>query len=192
MSVDLTGRDGRVDCRVGAIEGAQATLVPVGELGQYARAKLETDCLCYLVFEDRGAPVGLRGTARATGDGSQLFFTVVDGVQLSQRRNAARVPIRAWARVTPIAGDGTATEPVETVTVNLSLGGALIAARPGMGDGPDWRFEVRSSAESPVLAARATLVRRTPTGLAVALSEMSESDRLRLATVLLAWRGPAR
>ncbi len=190
VSVDLAGRDGRVDCRVGAIAGGQATLVPVGELSQYARGKLQADCPCYLVFEDRVAPVGLRGTARATGDGSQLFFAVGDGVQLSQRRGSARVPVRSWARVTPIAANGSATDPVETTTVNLSLAGALVEIRPGIGDGPDWRFEVRPSADSPILAGRATLVRRTPTCIGVALGEMTESDRLRLATFLLAWRRP--
>ena len=190
MSVDVTGPEGRVDCRVGAVAGGRATLVPVHELAQYARAKLETECLCYLVFEDRGAPVGLRGAARVAGDGSQMSFAVVDGVQLSQRRSAARVPIKAPAIVTAIAADGSLADPVDTVTANLSLGGALIAVRPGMGDGPDWRFELRPSEASPAIAGRATLVRRAAACIGVAFSEMSESDRLALATVLLAWRGP--
>ncbi len=192
VSVDVSGPEGRVDCRVGAISGAEATLVPVAELSEYARAKLETECPCYLVFENRVGPVGLRGVARMIGSGAQMSFAVVDGVQLSQRRGTARVPIRAPASFTPIAADGTLGEPVDTVTANLSLGGALIAARQGIGDGPEWRFELRPSGQPPGLVGRGTLVRRDAAWIGVALSEMSESDRLKLATLLLSWRDAAR
>ncbi len=192
VSLDVGGPEGRVDCRVGAITREQATLVPVGRLAEYTQAKLETECPCYLVFDDGGIPVGLRGAARAAGSGSQMFFSVVDGVQLTQRRSAARVPIRAPTTLTPVAAAGRSIDPVETVTVNLSLGGALIEVRPGMDDGPDWRFEVRPTEVPQGIAGLASLVRRTRTSVGVAFSEISESDRLRLATVLLSWRDPAR
>jgi PilZ domain len=72
---------------------------------------------------------------------------------------------------------------VETLTADLSLGGALLERRQALGDGREWLIELFPSGPSPIRC-HAVLARETPTQLGVAFLDMSDSDRIRLAGIL--------
>jgi hypothetical protein len=73
--------------------------------------------------------------------------------------------------------------PVETVTVDLSLGGALFEYRPGIGDGP-WQIELHLPGEAEPVRCLAVLVRRAGGHLGVAFGEVTDADLLRLDAVI--------
>lgn len=56
-------------------------------------------------------------------------------VQIAERRTAVRVPIELPVQESP-TGDGSTADTIETVTVDLSTGGALLKRCSGLGDGP--------------------------------------------------------
>lgn len=177
-----------IDCRVHAIHGPVATLAPVGELGSELRERLTTGSLCFLTFTHGHAPVALRGATLAVAGSNLLEFVVVDGIQVAERRSAERTPFIAALRAAPIGVDGEVGEYVSTVTSNLSMGGALILKRPGLGDGSRWKLELFLPGDSEHVHCEAVLARETPTHLGVRLTGVVEADHLRIAAVLAAQR----
>jgi methyl-accepting chemotaxis protein/sensor domain CHASE-containing protein len=99
-------------------------------------------------------------------------------VQIAERRGAARVDVQTPVRAVLI-GPGGAAVPIETETVNLSVSGALLRERPGLGDGP-WQLQLFLPGEAEPVCCPATLARRTPEGFGVAFGRLSDADLLRL------------
>jgi hypothetical protein len=77
-----------------------------------------------------------------------------------------------------LAADGPA-HPVETATIDLSLGGALLEHRPGIGDGP-WQIELFLPGEPDPLRCLAVLARHAGGHLGVAFGEVGDADLLRV------------
>jgi methyl-accepting chemotaxis protein len=98
-------------------------------------------------------------------------------VQLSERRSAARLDLET--RVLATLQDGSAREPVETVTVDLSAGGALLQGRPELGLGP-WSLQILLPGYPEPVQCTATLVRELPGKLAVTFTEIAAMDLLAL------------
>ncbi len=202
VKVDLDGDDGRIDCRVGSVLGPAATLIPVNVVRQEVRELLEAGSPAYLSFTDRGSLVALRGVASsASASGSEVYFVVTDGVQVPQRRAAERVPLITHTRLSSLDGEGNIEgQTTDTVTANLSSSGALIASRPGIGDGPRFSIEFFFGRERTAVRCQASLARRTPTHVGVAFTHMEDADRVRLSEILAdyerrrqaALNGPAR
>jgi hypothetical protein len=173
-----------IECRVQSIQGPVATLAPTTEIAAPVQSRLASGCLCFLTFEHNRAPVALRGVALAVADSGVVEFVVVDGIQVAERRSAERTPLVTAVRAALVGSDGAAGEAIGTVTSNLSMGGALLLKRPGLGSGPRWKIELFLPGDPEHVHCEAELARETPTHLGVRLVNMQEADQLRLAGVL--------
>ena len=112
-----------------------------------------------------------------------LIFQVIDGVQLQERRQFARVPLIVAVKAS--SPDGSILGV--TVTSDLSLGGAKLARRPALGEGP-WRLQLTLRGDRDPVDCEAHLIRSTATHMSVRFSQMTESDRERLAAAIAAWK----
>ena len=188
VRVDLDAKvDWEVDsihCRVLSIQGPVATVIPDGELADAVQTRLTAGSLCFLTFEHGRAPVALRGVALKADDRDELEFVVVDGIQVAERRSAERTPLVTAVKATPVAPDGNVGVPVATVTSNLSMGGALLLKRPGLGEVSKWRVELFLPGDPEHVHCEAVLARETPTHLGVRLLNVQEADQVRIAGVL--------
>jgi methyl-accepting chemotaxis protein len=99
-------------------------------------------------------------------------------VEIAERRANTRVDLRARVRALLLAADGAA-RPVETATLDLSLGGALLENRPGIGEGP-WQIELFLPGDELPVRCLAVLVRKAGGHLGVAFGEVGDADLLRL------------
>lgn len=164
------------------VAGPVARLRSLRELAKDVKARLRVGSLGYLVFEHGGAPVGLRGVATADQKPRAVDFVVVDGVQVAERRGAERVPLIARTRLfDPV---GAASEAIETVTANVSLGGAMLTLRPGVPVNGDLQLELFVGAGADPIRCCASVVRRTPTHVGVRFVDLADADQIRLATVI--------
>jgi hypothetical protein len=166
-----------LECRVQSVQGPVATVIPERELPEEVQTRLASGSLCFLTFEHGRAPVALRGVALKDAEREELEFVVVDGIQVAERRSTA-------VRATPVMADGTAGQTVATVTSNLSMGGALLLKRPGLGEFSKWQLEVFLPGVSEHVHCDAVLARETPTHLGVRLMNVQEADQLRIAGIL--------
>jgi hypothetical protein len=185
VSIELDAEfEGEVDtlvCHVGSVHGPVATLAPANEIADRIRERLTPGSLGFMVFRHHGTPVGLRGVVRADPtDDQRVEFVVIDGIQVAERRTAERVAMITPVRAICDGGD----EVVHTVTANLSLGGALLTRRPGLGEGPQWRLGVSIPGDPSPIRCEATMARITPTHIGVRFEGMSEADSIRLAGAL--------
>ena len=173
-----------IECRVQSIHGPVATLAPVDEIPSQVQERLASGALCFLTFTHGRAPVALRGVALVVADSDDLEFVVVDGIQVAERRSAERTPLVTALRAAPMDADGTAGDEVATVTSNLSMGGALLLRRPGLGEGPRWQIELFLPGDSNHVHCEAVLARATPSHFGVRFVNMQEADQLRIAGLL--------
>jgi hypothetical protein len=188
VRVDLDAKvDWEVDsiqCRVQSIQGPVATLFPEGDIADTVQTRLTSGSLCFLTFEHGRAPVALRGVALKAADRDELEFVVVDGIQVAERRSAERTPLVTAVKAAPVEPGGNVGEPVATVTSNLSMGGALLLKRPGLGEVSKWHVELFLPGDPEHVHCEAVLARETPTHLGVRLVNVQEADQLRIAGVL--------
>jgi PilZ domain len=173
-----------IECRVQSIQGPVATLSPEGDIADSVQTRLTSGSLCFLTFEHGRAPVALRGVALKAADRDELEFVVVDGIQVAERRSAERTPLVTAVKAAPVEPDGNVGDPVATVTSNLSMGGALLLKRPGLGEVSKWRVELFLPGDPEHVHCEAVLARETPTHLGVRLVNVQEADQLRIAGVL--------
>ena len=110
---------------------------------------------------------------------------MVDGVQLAERRAAARTALVIPARLADLSrGAAEAVDWVETGTADVSLGGALLVREPALSCGPEWLIELVFPDAQASISCRAALARETLTHIGVAFVDMHDADRIRLAGVL--------
>jgi hypothetical protein len=173
-----------VHCCVGWVLGPVATLTPRGTTTTAARERLEHGSLCFMTFEHGRTPVALRGVALAVAMSDTIEFVVIDGIQVTERRSAARVAVVTPIRATCVEADETVAAQIATVTSNLSIGGALLTRRPGLGDGPRWQIALTLPGDPVPVRCDALLARQTPTHVGVRFDNMQEADQLRLAKIL--------
>ena len=104
-------------------------------------------------------------------------------VQIAERRTASRVALGrgAWAT---LARSGSGAEPVPTALIDLSVSGALLEARPGLGEGP-WQLQLFLPGDRTPVCTAATLARETEGGIGVAFGHLSDGDRNRIEAVIL-------
>ncbi len=191
VTLDI-GDDGReLDCRVRSVAGALARLVPLGPIPPEIGDTLTAGSFAYMIFTHRGSPVGLRGVVKACHEeeGFTLDFVVIDGIQESERRKRPRVPLIAAVKASALAVDGVAAETVvETVTLDLSVGGACLAGRPGLRDALCWRLELVLPGDSAPLRCDARLVKPGRTRVGVTFTSMEPADRARLGDAIADWQ----
>jgi hypothetical protein len=173
-----------IECRVQSIHGPVATLALVAEISPNVQERLVSGALCFLTFTHGRAPVALRGVALKGGESDDLEFVVVDGIQVAERRSAERTPLVTAVRAAAIEPDGTPGDQVATVTSNLSMGGALLLRRPGMGEGPRWKIELFLPGDPEHVHCQSVLARATPSHFGVKFLNMQEADQVKIAGVL--------
>ncbi len=157
------------DQSAGVAASIEATSTALAEVGEATR-RIETT-----LAAQRTATAHSEDTLTAAGD--RL-------VEISERRANTRVALRAPVRAVPLAADGPA-RPVETATIDLSLGGALLENRPGIGEGP-WQIELFLPGDPDPMRCLAVLVRRAGGHLGVAFGEVGDDDLLRLDAAIAA------
>ena len=166
------------------MEGSVATLRLITEVPTEVLEKFTPGELGYLLFQHRGAMTALKGIATASPtDPSELAFVVIDGVQLPERRAAQRSQVGALARISPSGGADQA-EGVEAIAANVSVSGVLIERPDGLGDGPGFRLELVLEDDPAPIRCAATIVRQTPTHVALKFTDIADTDRIRLAGVI--------
>ena len=85
VELDLESENYAITCRVASVTGTVATLIPDGRTPQ--SVELNTGAPGYLVFQDRGNLIALRGiAATAAGNQAEVEFVVIDGVVLPAPR----------------------------------------------------------------------------------------------------------
>jgi methyl-accepting chemotaxis protein len=151
------------DQSTGVAASIEATSSALSEVGEATRRIEET------LAAQRTATEHSEDTLTAAGD--RL-------VEISERRANTRVALSAPVRALLLAADGS-PRPVETATIDLSLGGALLERRPGIGEGP-WQIELFLPGEPDPVRCLAVLVRLAGGHLGVAFGEVGDADLLRL------------
>ena len=182
VEIHIDSDDHVVACRVAAVQGSVATLTRTTQLPAEVLEKFTPGALGYLLFEHRGAKTALKGIATAGQEGhASLAFVVIDGVQLPERRAGERVRLEAFARIT---ADGESGEGVEATAANVSVGGVLIERPTGLADAPEFRLELTLDQDPERIQCRATVVRATPTHVALKFTDIADADRIRLAGLI--------
>ncbi len=166
------------------MQGSVATLRLVTEVPPEVFEKFTPGELGYLLFQHRGAMTALKGIATANPtDPSELAFVVIDGVQLPERRAAQRFQVGALARISPSAGADQA-EGVEATAANVSVSGVLIERPAGLAEGPGFRLELVLEDDATPIRCAASVVRETPTHIALKFTDIADADRIRLAGMI--------
>lgn len=187
VEIHLDGEDQVVlDCRVMRVEGSVATLagVTAGEgtlLGSSVPAVPG-----YLMFEHSGGKVALKGIATAsTTEGPELLFVVIDGVQLPERRSAARSQVKAVARM---FGPGAADEDgyLETRLADLSVSGMRVEGHPRLYSATAYRLELYIGDAQTPIRCRAEVARTTRTHVGLKFVELQDADRTLLDAIVRA------
>jgi hypothetical protein len=187
VEIHLDGEDEIVlDCRVLGVEGSVATLAsddagPGTLLGGSVPAVPG-----YLLFDHAGGKVALKGIATAsTSQGPELLFVVIDGVQLPERRGAARAQVKAVARMfAPDSPDGS--EYFETRLADLSISGLRVERHPRLDSATRFRLELYiGDAQTPIRCG-AEVARGTPTHVGLKFVDLSDADRTLLDAIVRA------
>ena len=185
MEIHIDSDDHVVACRVSAVQGSIAALARINELPPEVLDKFTPGALAYLLFEHHGAKTALKGIATADpADNASIAFVVIDGVQLPERRAAERVRLGALARISARNDRG---EDVEATATNVSVGGVLIERPVGLPEGPDFQLELELEHDPEPIRCRATIVRATPTHVALKFADIADADRVRLARLIKQW-----
>jgi c-di-GMP-binding flagellar brake protein YcgR len=176
VEIHLETEEPAITCRVASVTGAVATLLRQEQSGE----ALPPAATGHLVFEHQGSLVALRGIAASLSpDEPKIEFVVVDNVVLPERRAAERIPVAAAARLWPAGQESAA---IATVTADISITGALIERRPGLGAN-ELALELRFGPDAAV-SCNARPVRETPTHIGVKFVDMPPADRARLAGII--------
>lgn len=186
VTITLDGSEQRFDCYVRFVDGALTVLGQLGGVAPELIEKLTPGSLGYLISNEDGVRVALRGVATTAPEGARgLAFVVIDADSLPDRRGAPRIPLATTARVRPIGADGAEGTQIETFTVDLSLGGALIEGREGLEPGLRLAIELYFEGFPAPVQGEALVVRRVRTHLGIKYTRLEERDRARLAVLLL-------
>ncbi len=175
-------------CRVLRVEGSVATLASIdagpGELLGSSVPAVPG----YLVFDHIGGKVALKGIATAsTTQGPELLFVVIDGVQLPERRSAARVQVAAMARMFAL-GPAQEGAPFETPLADLSVSGMRVESHPSLHEAR-YRLELYIGGAQTPIGCTAEVARRTPTHVGMKFTDLQEADRALLDGIVRAHAG---
>jgi hypothetical protein len=187
VEIHLETDDPAMTCRVASVTGAVATLM----LEQQPEEPLPPASTGHLVFEHHGSLVALRGIAASLStDEPKIEFVVVDNVVLPERRAAERIPLAATVRLSAVAGENDQTPSITTITADISITGALVERRAGLGS-QALAMEIRFDADPTPITCRAQPVRDTPTHVGMKFVDMPEADRARLAGIIFRYQRAA-
>jgi PilZ domain len=187
VEIHLDGEDEVVlGCRVMGVEGSVATLASVDAGPGPLLGGSVPAVPGYLLFDHSGGRVALKGIATAnTSDGPELLFVVIDGVQLPERRSAARARVNAVARMFhPDSADESGY--FETRLADLSVSGMRVEGHASLNGAIRYRLELYiGDAQTPIRCG-AEIARRTPTHVGLKFIDLEEADRTLLDAIVRA------
>ncbi|HTU85720.1 MAG TPA: PilZ domain-containing protein [Solirubrobacteraceae bacterium] len=187
VEIHLETDDPAITCRVASVTGAVATLMREGDAGE----SLPPAATGHLVFEHHGSLVALRGIAASLSEGEpKIEFVVIDNVVLPERRAAERIPLAAAVSLRPAGAQDDANATIETITADVSITGALIERRAGVG-AQKLAMELRFTPDPAPISCHAQPVRETPTHVGLKFVDMPEADRARLAGIIFRYQRAA-
>lgn len=187
VEIHLDGADEVIlDCRVLGVEGSVATLASIDAGSDELLGSSVPAVPGYLVFDHIGGKVALKGIATAsTTNGPELLFVVIDGVQLPERRSAARVQVGAMARMFALDSPQEG-EQFETPLADLSISGMRVEAHPSLDGATRYRLELYIGGAQTPLRCGAEVARRTPTHVGLKFMDLQEGDRALLDGIVRA------
>ncbi|HET9074750.1 MAG TPA: PilZ domain-containing protein [Solirubrobacteraceae bacterium] len=176
-------RQAAIPCRLESVHGPLSTFAPEAGLDLSLRLRLELGAQCFLLYDDGAGRVAVRGVALGSEATELIEFIPVDGVGAADRRSVPRVPIIAGVSLSRIPPGGR-ERPLDTVTANLSAGGALLVRPRDLEPAPRWQLRLRlPDAEAPIVC-EAALTRVTASHLGVHFSTIAETDQVRIVRLL--------
>ncbi len=187
VEIHLDGEDEVVfGCRVQRVEGSVATLA-TSDAGVDSLLGTSVPAVPgYLLFDHAGGRVALKGLATAsTTEGPELLFVVIDGVQLPERRSAARVRVKAVARMFRSDSAGE-SDYFETHLADLSVSGMRVESHPSLDVAGRYRLELYIGGAQTPIRCEAEVARRTPTHVGLKFADLQEADRAILEAIVRA------
>src|SRR5690242_6604255 len=165
-----------LDCRVLDVEGSVATLAGIdAEPGTLLGSSVPA-VHGYLMFDHAGGKVALKGIATtSTSDGPELLFVVVDGVQLPERRSAARAQVNAVARMF-LADSPQESGYFETRLADLSVSGMRVERHPNLETTTRYRVELYFGGAQTPIRCGAEVARTTPTHVGLKFVDLEDAD----------------
>jgi PilZ domain len=186
VTINLDGRADRYQCFVRSVVGTMAILGQFGGIDPGLRARLNPGSLGYLAVAQEGLQLALRGVlTTAPDDSDSVAFVMLDADSLPERRRQERIKVVTVARVRLIDYTG-ADQPaeIETVTADVSVGGALIEARPGLDIGAYMLVDLCFPGFAEPVHCKAKIVRQAGDRIGVQFIDIDERHRARLSVIL--------
>jgi c-di-GMP-binding flagellar brake protein YcgR len=189
VQLDLGGKTSALPCCVIGFTGSSVLLAPIVPATAPTAEAIEAGREAYVVIDHDQQVHALRARVRPGSETGEILVTVTDAFRLGQRRRYSRAPLALQATIATLP----AGEPWETVTRDISAGGARIA-RIGAEGEQDERLNVTLSSPAAGLRieARADVVRRSQRDLAIQFSEIAEGDVALLTQITVAYYRLAR
>jgi hypothetical protein len=178
VSVSLDADEQAIPCRVVESEGGVSRLACRAELPPRTVGRLIAGSAGYLVFDEYGAPVGLRVAVRANPPYLDVAF--IDGVKVSERREGERVRLVTRARIVPPDAGEDAPPTASTYTINVSRRGALLRDHAELSRHDRFTLELMFGDDPRPVTVRAQVARRVPDAVGVAFEPRTASDGTRL------------
>jgi hypothetical protein len=189
VQLDLGGKTSALPCCVIGFTGSAVLLAPIVPATAPTAEAIEAGREAYVVIDDDQQVHALRARVRPGSEPGEVLVTVTDAFRLGQRRRYSRAPLALRATV----GAHPGGETWETVTRDISAGGARIARTGAAGEQAD-RLCVALAAPAAGLRieAQADVVRRSQRDLAVQFSEIADADVALLTQITFAYYRLAR
>lgn len=184
-----------IQCRVLDVQGSLSRLSYEDELPPRAIGRLVMGSPGYVVFDEFRIAVGLRVAVRASPP--YLDITIVDGVNVPERRGGERVKLVTRGRIViadPAAAEPQAAEPpaLWTYTVDISESGALLRRHPSLENVERFTLELMFGDDPQPVVAEAEVVRRTDDAVGVRFDSIASDGAKRLSGYLMGIRHQRR
>jgi hypothetical protein len=185
MTQLVEGQPARLDvgeslaCRIIGFSGPEVVLA----LESQPEEEIQRGEPAYLLLESEGQLQALRGLVTAPAH-DEVVLRLTDDIRLGQRRVFSRAPIPLPVKV---RSNATGAEWSST-TRDVSAGGVCVGregADPGSGP-----LEIRITVASHEVVAKASVKRVTAAEVGVQFDEITDSDRLLMASLALAYHRP--
>lgn len=189
VQLDLGGKTSALPCCVIGFTGSAVLLAPIVPATAPTAEAIETGREAYVVIDDDQQVHALRARVKPGSEPGEILITVTDAFRLGQRRRYSRAPLALQATIATLP----AGEPWETVTRDISAGGARIA-RIGAEGEQEERLQVTLSSPAAGLwiETHAVVVRRSQRDLAIQFSEIADADVALLTQITVAYYRLAR
>lgn len=188
LEIELDACDVRVTATVLAFAGPAIVLRLRGELDRYFGFAISRRAVGDLVVQQGdGRSWALRGEVSAGERDDEATVVLLSDPRAAQSRVHTRAPLELPARLTPVGPAGQVLgRAVETVTADVSCGGAALVRPPGTLPAPRWAIELDLPQADGVLLG-ATLVRQTPERLMVRFADVPPEAAKALLLAVVGW-----